>query len=355
MTVELSELLSKLVAAKGSDLHLKTGTPPRGRVDGMLHLLSPTPVDNGTMMSYVNAVLNENQRKVLAQNCDIDLMHISEGRRFRVNVFRQDGSIAMVMRVIPSVIPSIDELGLPQVLKEIALTHRGIVLVTGTTGSGKSTTLAAMINHINEEAACNVITIEDPVEFRHKDKRSLVTHRSVGIDVPSFEHALKYVLRQDPDIILIGEMRDKDTIRTAITASETGHLVFSTVHTTDAPQTIERIVATFPTDEQDQVRIQLSTNITAVISQRLLKLPEGGRLAALEIMRSTPTIRKQIFENEIKKLYGTITEGGSDGMQTFNQVLYKFVEENRIDAQTAMAAANRPDELMLELRSNGLT
>jgi len=352
--VKLAQLLNLLVQEKGSDLHLKTGTPPRGRVDGQLHLLNPTPIDNAMMMTFVNEVLSENQRKTLGKHCDVDLMHISEGKRFRVNVFRQDGSIAMVMRLIPSTIPSIDDLGLPQILKSIALSHRGIILVTGTTGSGKSTTLATMINHINEERSNNIITIEDPVEFRHKDKKCLVTQRSVGIDVPSFEHALKYVLRQDPDIILIGEMRDKDTIKTAITASETGHLIFSTVHTTDAPQTIERIVSSFPQDEQDQVRIQLSTNIKAVVSQRLLKQSGGGRLAALEIMISTPSIRKQIYEDDLNKLYNTIKEGTSEGMQTFNQVLYKYVEENKITAEDAIAAANRPDELMLELRMDGL-
>jgi len=286
---------------------------------------------------------------------DLDFSYVSEdGGRFRVNVFRQDDSLAIVLRVIPTVIPTIDQLGLPPVLKKIAGFHRGIVLVTGTTGSGKSTTLAAMIDHINVTRACNVITIEDPVEFRHSSKKSLISHRSVGVDVPSFGHALKYVLRQDPDVILIGEMRDLETIQTAITASETGHLVFSTVHTTDAPQTVERIVTAFPQDHREQVRQQLATNLQAVISQRLLKRPGGGRLAALEIMLATPTVRKQILEDELKKLYNTIKEGTLEGMQTFNQVLLKFIEQNVITHEDAMANASRPEELMLELRTSGL-
>ena len=350
----LIDLLKILVQRKGSDLHLKAGTQPRGRIDGNLVPLAEQPLQQSDMMAFVNQILDEGQKKHLGRHCDLDRVYVCPAGRFRVNVFRQDNTLAIVMRVIPTTIPSIDDLGLPPVLKKIADTHRGIVLVTGTTGSGKSTTLAAMINHINETKACNVITVEDPVEFRHSDKKSLVSHRSVGVDVPSFSHALKYVLRQDPDVILIGEMRDLETIETAITASETGHLVFSTVHTTDAPQTVERIVTAFPQDNREQVRQQLATNLQAVISQRLLKRPGGGRLAALEIMLSTPTVKKQILENELKKLYNTIKEGTTEGMQTFNQVLFKYVEDNLITKEDALAAANRPEELMLELRTSGI-
>ena len=353
--MQLVELLSSLVEKEGSDLHLKAGTKARGRIDGRLHSMGDSILSHNDMLAFVNQVLDENQKKHLGKYCDIDRIYVCPAGRFRVNIFRQDNSLAIVMRVIPKEIPKIDALGLPPVLKDIADTHRGIVLVTGTTGSGKSTTLAAMINHINETKSFNIITVEDPVEFRHDDKSSLVSHRSIGVDVPSFAHALKFVLRQDPDVILIGEMRDKETIETAITAAETGHLVFSTLHTTDAPQTVERIITSFPQDQREQVRQQLAGNLKAVISQRLPKLPDGGRLAALEIMISTPTVKKQILENELNKLYGTIKEGGTEGMQTFNQVLFKYVEQGKIPKDEALAAANRPEELLLELRTNGLT
>ena len=354
--MDIDQLLTRMVQAGGSDLHVKAGGIPRMRLGGKLVPLGEAPMDVPTMMKAVTKILDEKERRRLVEHCDIDVLHVIPGvARFRCNVYKQKGGVAAAIRVIPSQVPSIDGMGLPPILKQIAATPRGLVLVTGTTGSGKSTTLAAMIDHINSTRAETILTIEDPVEFFHQDKLSQVNQRTLGHDVPSFGHALKYVLRQDPDVILIGEMRDPETISTAITAAETGHLVFSTLHTTDASQTIERVINAYPPDLHEQVRMQLSLNLRAVISQRLLPRADGkGRAAALEILVSTPAIRKQILEGELKKIYGSIQDGATEGMQTFNQVLQRFVEERVITREAALVAASRRDELELSLKMSGI-
>jgi twitching motility protein PilT len=354
--MEIDQLLTQMVQQGGSDLHIKAGGIPRMRLSGKLVPIGERPLDVPTMMKMVGKLLDEKERRRLVENCDVDVLHVVPGvARFRCNLYKQNGGVAGALRVIPNEIPELEKLGHPKVLKEIAAFPRGLVLVTGTTGSGKSTTLAAMINHINETRADTVITIEDPVEFFHHDKKCLINQRTLGHDVPSFSHALKYVLRQDPDVILIGEMRDPETITTAITAAETGHLVFSTLHTTDAAQTVERIINAYPSDLHEQVRLQLSLNLKAVISQRLLPRANGqGRIAALEIMVSTPSIRKQILEGEIKKIYSTIQDGSIDGMQTFNQVLEGYVKDSLITKEAALLAASRRDELELSLKMAGL-
>lgn len=350
--VKIDELLQIGLSKKASDLHIKEGIPPRFRVDGEVTQIISNVVTREIIKGFLENILTPPQLKTLSSNCDIDVLYVAEGiGRFRTNVFRENNTFAIVMRHIPTKIPAIDELRLPSVLKEIAMEPRGIVLVTGTTGSGKSTTLAAMINHINENTSSNIITVEDPVEFYHDSKKSIISQRSVGHDVPSFTHALKYVLRQDPDVILIGEMRDFETIQTAVTAAETGHLVFSTLHTTDASQTVERVLNMYPANLQRQIRQQLSLNLKAVISQRLIPLAIGnGRRAALEVLRSTPTVRKLLLEAEVEKLYPTMQGGETEGMQTFNQALFNMVQSDLITMDAAMEYSNRPEELKLASR-----
>lgn len=354
--MEIDALLTEMVRRGGSDLHVKSGGVPRVRLDGALAPLGERPLDTAAMMKVVTQLLDEKERRRLIEHCDVDVLHVVPGvARFRCNVYKQKGGVAAAIRVIPNEIPTLDGLGHPPVLKALAEVPRGLVLVTGTTGSGKSTTLAAMIDHINSTRAVTVLTVEDPVEFFHRDKRAQVNQRTLGADVPGFAHALKYVLRQDPDVILIGEMRDPETIRTAITAAETGHLVFSTLHTTDAAQTVERIINAFPPELHEQIRMQLSLNLRGVISQRLLPKAEGGgRVAALEIMRSTPTVRKLILEGEIKKLYAAIQDGATEGMQTFNGVMQALVEGGAVTRAAALEAASRPDELELQLKMAGV-
>lgn len=350
--MNIDELLKIALSKKASDLHIKEGIPPRFRIDGEMTQIISNVTGRDQIKGFLEAILTPNQLKALASNCDIDVLYLAEGvGRFRTNIFKENATFAIVMRHIPSQIPTVDEMKLPAVLKEIAMNPRGIVLVTGTTGSGKSTSLAAMINHINENKQANIITVEDPVEFFHQSKKSIISQRSVGHDVPSFSHALKYVLRQDPDIILIGEMRDFETIQTAITAAETGHLVFSTLHTTDASQTVERVLNMYPANLQRQIRQQLSLNLKAVISQRLVPLSIGkGRRAALEILRSTPTVRKLLLEADVDKLYPTMQAGETEGMQTFNQALFKLVQADLITMDAAMEYSNRPEEMKLASR-----
>ena len=353
--MNLDLLLKTMVERKGSDLHLTVGVPPKARVHGHLEDLAPHPMTDDLVKECLKRCLNEEQVRKLVTSYDVDALYYNPTLgRFRVNAFRQLGSFAMVFRHIPTRIQTIDELGLPQVLKRMALSSRGIILVTGTTGSGKSTSLAAMIDHINGEESCNIITIEDPVEFVHTSRKSVIRQRNLGTDVMSFSAALKGAMRQDPDVILVGEMRDFETINAAITAADTGHLVFSTLHTTNAQQTVERILNHYPAEQQDQVRLSLSLNLTGVISQRLIPKRDGGRVAALEIMLATPTVKKLIREGQVPKLYPAIEEGVSEGMQSFNQVIHRLVADGQIDLDEAMQASSRPDELNLKLKMDGL-
>ncbi len=287
--IHIDNLLNELVAKEASDLHLRVGEPPVMRIHGILTRTKYPILLDSDMYDLIHPIMNPDKEARFEQTMELDTSYAIPGlSRFRVNIFRQQGHIGAVLRVIPFRIKTIDELGLPQTTKDISMLPRGLVLVTGPTGSGKSTSLAAMINLINESKPANIVTIEDPIEYVHRDKMSAVNQREVGVDTHSFADALKHVMRQNPDVILVGEMRDLETIKLAITAAETGHLVFATLHTTDAPQTVDRIIDVFEPEAQQQIRMQLSTTLQAVISQTLLMKKGGnGRVAAFEVMRCT--------------------------------------------------------------------
>jgi twitching motility protein PilT len=353
--MELNQLLHSMVESKASDLHFKAGAKPLFRVDGDLRPQSEELLTIENVYEVVSQLLDDKQKKVFFEDHhEIDLAYSLESiARFRCNVMWQRGLPEIIMRLIPQIIPRLEDIHLPlAALKQISLEQRGLILVTGITGSGKSTTLAAMINEMNENRAAHIVTIEDPIEFVHVDKRSSVSQREVGIDTASFQSALKYVLRQDPDVILIGEMRDMETVQAAITAAETGHLVLSTLHTMDTTQTIERILDFFPPEQQNQIRIQLSNTLKAVISQRLVsKTDKIGLVPACEIMIVTPTIKSLIFEGKISSIKGFIAEGGSQyGMQTFDQSLIQLVRESLITRESAMEQATSPSEIDLGLK-----
>ena len=351
--------LHGLVEAGGSDLHLKVPSPPLIRVDGELRPLpGAAPLTPADTEGVLDALLGDPaRRQEFDRDCEIDFAHAISGlARFRINAFRQRGSVSLVCRAIPFGIKTIDELDLPTVLGEIACEERGIVLVTGTTGSGKSTTLAAMIDHINANEPRHVVTIEDPIEFLHQDKRSIVNQREIGQDTESFSRALRRVLRQDPDVILIGEMRDEETVRTALSAAETGHLVFSTLHTVDAPEAINRIVDFFPPHEQKQARAMLGGTLKGAISQRLVRATGGnkGRVATCEVLRSTGRVKDMILDPlQTGKLHEVIAEGGYYGMQTFDQALFDHLKAGRIEMEDAVAASTSPHDFKLLVASDG--
>ncbi len=348
----IQELLSQMVEKKASDLHIKTGRPPLLRIDGSLHSIEMAPLAAQQVHELAMQVLSEKQRAQFDNKNEFDTAYNWEGvARFRANVFRQRGLLTIVLRVIPAKIPSLDELDVPESFKKIATTERGLVLVTGATGSGKSTTLAAMVNEINETHREHIVTIEDPIEFVHTDKKSSLCQREVGLDTETFSSALRYVLRQDPDVILIGEMRDTETVRAAISAAETGHMVFSTLHTMDAIQTLDRIIDFFPSEQQPQVRQQLSGALKAVISQRLVtRSDKAGRVAAAEVMICTPTIRGLIAENRFKHISTYIKDGDNTGMMTFDQSLVKLYRAGKISKEEALAQATSPQEIELALK-----
>jgi twitching motility protein PilT len=352
--MQLNEILAIAVKARGSDIHIKTGLPPIVRIDGRLHPIPNAPRlthDNVKVMSA--AIMNERQAKVFEEQYEVDLSYSVPGLgRFRVSIYSQRGTVTMVFRAISMMIPSLDSLNLPQVLKKIALEGRGLVLVTGTTGSGKSTTLAAMIDYINERRACNIITIEDPVEYLHRDKKSIISQREVGFDTLSFASALKGALRQDPDVIQVGEMRDLETIETALTAAETGHLVMSTLHTLDASETVNRIISVFPPYHQRQIRMQLSGMIKGVISQRLVPRADGkGRVPAVEVMIGTARIRECIDDREkTKQIPEAIAQGFvSYGMQSFDQSLMQLYTNKLISYEEALHQCSNPDDFALKI------
>jgi twitching motility protein PilT len=348
----MNELLDLTIQEEASDLHLKVGSPPYLRVDGQLVAQGDEKVTEQHAEAFVNEILNERQKKKFQETMEIDLAYSVKGKgRFRTNIFRQRGAVGIVMRRIKSYIPDFEELHLPDVLKKIAMMPRGFVLVTGTTGSGKSTSLAAMIEYINERKCVHIMTLEDPIEYLHTDKKAIINQREVTIDTETFRGALKTVMRQDPDVILIGEMRDIETFQAAISATETGHLVFSTLHTSDAMQTIDRIIDLFPPDQHDQVRSQLSLNLRAVISQRLL--PRGdqeGRVPAVEVMMITPAIRKLIKENRIAQIPKAIQASRDEGNQTFNDSLKDLVMYGYVTEEEAMLASDQPEELAMNLQ-----
>ena len=341
------DLLRQMVAVGASDMHCKAGSPPGFRIDGKL---VPQP-DWGTMTPELTwhlaaQLLSEEQQQRFAAEGDIDLGYSVPGcARFRVNILMQRSSVGMVIRQIPDKIPSAQDLNLPQVCLDLASKPRGLVLVTGPTGSGKSTTLAAMIDYINETEQGHILTMEDPLEFVHPDKSCYVTQRQIGQDTTSFKEALRRALRQDPDVILIGEMRDLETISMALTAAETGHLVFGTLHTTSAISTVDRIVDVFPTDAQMQVRVQLASALQGVISQCLLKAKAGGRVAAREIMIATDGIRALIREAKTAQMLNLLQTGRAVGMKTLEMDLIELVQKGVVDLDEAISKANRASEV----------
>ncbi len=353
--MELNDILTIAIKGGASDIHLKAGLPPMFRINGTL-----VPLKDGQRISAEEtsrmalSIMNNFQRERFKQFNELDLAYGVPGLgRFRVNVFQQRGTVGIVLRTIPFKVRSLDELGLPAILKTIAMEERGLVLVTGTTGSGKSTTLAAMIDHINMNDTCHVMTIEDPIEFLIRDKKSVINQREVGVDTISFAQALKSALRQDPDVILVGEMRDHETIETALLAAETGHLVLSTLHTLDATETISRIIAVFPPHQQRQVRLQLGAVLKAVISQRLVPTSDGtGRVAALEILRATARIRELVEDKDrTKEIYDAIAEGNiAYGMQTFDQSLMALLKMGVVSYEEALRQATNPSNFALRVQ-----
>jgi twitching motility protein PilT len=355
MAVNIDDLLRRAVESKASDLHLKVGNHPYMRIDGLLLPIGDVPrVTPEEMLSMAFSMMTNRQKQRFKETAELDMAYGVAGLgRFRVNVFQQRGNVGMVLRVIPTKIRSIEELELPRVLNQICEEQRGMVLVTGTTGSGKSTTLAAMIDRINSVRPEHIITIEDPIEYLHRDKKGVINQREVEVDTANFSSALRAGLRQDPDVILVGEMRDLETIQTALLAAETGHLVFSTLHTLDATETIQRIIAVFPPPEQKQIRLQLAGTLKAVVSQRLVRRADGnGRVPAVEVMIATGYIRDCIINpDKTRMIREAISVGTSQyGMQTFDQSLYELYSRGLIALDEALARASNPDEFRLRIQ-----
>jgi twitching motility protein PilT len=350
--LELSELLRYGASVKASDLFIKENTPPTLRVHGRIQPMDLPPLTADDTRNLAYSVMTHEQIGRFEHRHELDLAFTIEGiTRVRANIYQQRGSIAMVCRLIPLNIYTLEELKMPPAVAELAKQRQGLVLVTGPTGCGKSTTLAAMIDLINETRRCHIVTIEDPIEFVHPDKKAIVSQREVGIDTDSFSDALKYVVRESPDVILIGEMRDIETMHVALQAAETGHLVFSTVHTPSAAETMDRIINMFPPHDKPQICMRLSNSLRGIISQKLVPLKDGsGRIAAVEVMISTPTIAKLIEEGRVGQIYSAIEEGQFWGMQTMNQCLYKYYKQGLITEEDALAYAGNLTELRQMLR-----
>ena len=346
-SLDIHKLLKSVVAYKSSDLHLVSRSEPQIRIDGRLVALNLPVLDGREIEEMAYSLLTEKQKKAFEENNELDFsIIIPEVGRFRANYYKTMDDIACAFRIIPTIIPSLDDLNAKKIFKELIKREKGLILVTGPTGSGKSTTLAAMLNEVNLNEARHIITVEDPVEFVHTNKKSLFSQRNVGSDTKSFSAALKYALRQDPDVILIGEMRDRETIAAALTAAETGHLVFGTLHTNSAPSTINRIIDVFSGEEQPQVRAQLSTSLIAVIAQALLPKIGGGRIAAQEVMITNPAIANLIREDKVHQMYSQmqLNQQGT-GMTTQTQEIVDFLRKKLISKDTAMQYSNKPDEL----------
>ena len=346
--MDISDLLAFSVKNKASDLHLSAGLPPMIRVHGDVRKINVPAMDHAQVHGMVYDIMNDGQRKVYEETLECDFsFEITNLARFRVNAFNHNRGSGAVFRTIPSKILTLEQLNCPPIFKEIANTPRGIVLVTGPTGSGKSTTLAAMVDYVNENEMGHILTVEDPIEFLHQSKKCLINQREVGTHTLSFQNALRSALREDPDVILVGEMRDLETIRLALSAAETGHLVFGTLHTSSAAKTVDRIVDVFPAAEKEMVRSMLSESLRAVISQTLCKTKdEQGRVAAHEIMIGTPAIRNLIRENKVAQMYSAIQTGQNIGMQTLDQSLQDLVRRNVISANEARNKASNKDSIV---------
>lgn len=355
MAVAVDDLLRKAVENKASDLHLKVGNHPYLRIDGVLQPIADVPrITPEEMLSMAFSMMTNRQKQKFKETAELDMAYGVAGLgRFRVNVFQQRGNVGMVLRVIPTKIRTIEELNLPPVIDKICEEQRGLVLVTGTTGSGKSTSLAAMIDRINSIRPEHIITIEDPIEYLHRDKKGFINQREVEVDTSTFSTALRAALRQDPDVVLVGEMRDLETISTALLAAETGHLVFSTLHTLDATETIQRIIAVFPPPEQKQIRLQLASTLKAVVSQRLVRKSDGvGRVPAVEVLISTGYIRDCIINPDKTRLIRDALAAGTSqyGMQTFDQSIFDLYSKNLITLDEALIRATNPDEFKLRIQ-----
>ncbi|HMD56118.1 MAG TPA: type IV pilus twitching motility protein PilT [Solirubrobacteraceae bacterium] len=354
---DVTAALRELVEKQGSDLHLKVGTAPLYRVNGELGVDGRAePLSDADTEEALHTLLSDEAKlEEFGRDREVDFsFEISGVARFRINAFQQRGSISMVCRAIPHRISTIEELALPDVVRELAEEERGIILLTGTTGSGKSTTLAAMIDHMNNTMSKHIVTIEDPIEFVHEDKRSAINQREVGMDTASFKRALRRVLRQDPDVILVGEMRDEETVQTALSAAETGHLVLSTIHTVDATESINRMLDFFPPHQHGQARSMIAGTVKGVISQRLVPGADGGRVAVCEIMRMTGRVRDMILDPaQTGKLVEVITSGAYYGMQTFDQALFGHVKAGRVTFEDAMRVASSPHDFKLLMQADG--
>src|SRR5438067_7104547 len=354
---DVDEALHRVIQAEGSDLHVKVPAPPMMRVHGQLLPIEGaeplTPEDTEGAMQHM--VSQPRLLEEFKQDGEVDFPYSIKGlARFRVNAFRQRGSVSLVCRAIPFSIRTVDELNLPPVIRRLAEQERGIVLLTGTTGSGKSTTLAAMVDHINQTRSKHIVTIEDPIEYLHPDKKSVINQREVGFDTASFKRALRRVLRQDPDVILVGEMRDEETVQTALSAAETGHLVLSTIHTVDAAESINRMLDFFPPHQHGQARSMIAGTIKGVISQRLVPGSDGGRVAACEILRMTGRVRDMIIDPAQTGNLGEVSaSGGYYGMQTFDQALFGHVKAGRVTFEDAMAVASSPHDFKLLMQADG--
>ncbi|THF87883.1 type IV pilus twitching motility protein PilT [Deinococcus sp. KSM4-11] len=354
----LDELLREMVTRRASDVHLQAGSPPMGRVDGQLVPFGSQALMPPDTLALAQALMPAEQWDDFEYRHELDLAYSVSGLgRFRCNVFRQRGAVGIVMRIVSDAIPGFESLGLPaDLMRSLADSPRGLILVTGPTGSGKSTTLASLLDHINRTFAYNVITVEDPIEILHKNKKSIVVQREIGSDTRDFRSALKYAMRQDPDVIMIGEMRDKETVEAALSAAQTGHLVLSTLHTQDAVRSVNRIIDFFPPYERDQIRIHLSESLVGIISQRLLKRSDGvGRVLALEIMLNTPLVQDYIKDEEKTPLIkDALIEDNIRGMHTFDQHLVQLYRNHLITMDEALASATSPHELKLMVTRSGI-
>lgn len=355
----MNEIFDRVLQAArklgASDVHLKVGLPPIFRIKGSLRTLKDVPpMTSDVVMTFALNMMSDLQQEKFTKNGEADLAYgTPDGSRYRVNLFRQRGETGMVLRIIPAKIPAFDNLNVPKRVRDLSKEHRGLILVTGVTGSGKSTTLASLIDLVNHERACHIVTVEDPIEYVFQDRKSVVNQRELGFDTQSFENALRAALRQDPDVILVGEMRDYETIRTALLAAETGHLVFSTLHTLDAKETINRIVQMFPPHEQNAVRLQLAEILQAIVSQRLLPRADGkGMIPACEVLINTPRIKDMIIDPmRTSEITDAVKEGAHPyGMLSFDQSLTNLVKRNLISYETALSASTNPDDFALFFR-----